>query len=315
MILYDKFSVSIDMERPNTMIQSTRLDTSTKKTAQQNICKTQTETPANFRSGNVLQSISSVCNKDKCKYMLASEQLENYEDGKENLDPVVTIPCKTTTDNILTNTTLVTNDLSVSASGNNQNENESSTQPTPNAIQNDDKGRSNKNIGLINVIESTFEASTSCKNKYMKSNNYGNENIPKLKYDRATNGALKMQSPNTGLKNGPQGSIQLVRRALFSENRANRESENNIETMDKTKLRVSIDLTKIENFIGDNPNLFSQDKKENNEWCAEKAVFLRERNSLGEEVNISGRIANAAGNGVECLEPITLIHRIKSEGS
>lgn len=293
MILYDKFSVNINMECVTSIEKNTTFNPSMKKTVQQNIFKPQTETFPNFRSGNILQNISSDCNKDKSTCIFVNEQSKNYQDDtKENLDPDTTIPCKNITDNLLMNATLITNNINVSINNSNQNENGNLTVSVSKTIENNDGGRSHESISLVDNIETSFDAATShndTNDYYNKSVSNIKQNIQNINFDNLTNSTCEIHCIEKDLENDSYNSTELVRRVLFLENRINNKPEN----INETDLKVSIDLKKIKSFVDNNPDLFSKYKEKSNEWCIEQTNFLRKRNNIQERFNLSESIKNS----------------------
>ncbi|CAK9797254.1 G2/M phase-specific E3 ubiquitin-protein ligase [Anthophora plagiata] len=284
MILYDKYLVNINMENAATVTKNTKPDASMKKTTQQN------RISPNFRSENILQNISSTCNKDKNKCTFVKEQSENYQDDtKENLDPV-TIPCKTITDNLLTNATSITSNSNVSTNSNNQSENENLTQPMSETFEDTIIVQNNEDISLMNNTEGSV-ATTSYNNRYNDGVNI-NRNIRNFHSDCMTNSTLEIHGMKIGLRNeSVNTSTKLIRRTLFLENHMNHKSMGESDTITEADLKISIELKKIRNFINKNPDLFPKYRTRNNELFFQQADFSKEENDV-EECNLSEGVSS-----------------------
>lgn len=143
MILFNEFSVNIKMNDPATMF-----DESIKNNNEQN--SLEDESFPNVKSGNILKDISPSCHKDKSKTVFTNGDYQ--DDTKENMDPV-TITYKNVADmNLLSNATLIANNVTAI---NSQIENENLMQPMCNVIKDDD-GRNNEN-SLIDGTENDMK--------------------------------------------------------------------------------------------------------------------------------------------------------------
>ncbi|XP_034191293.2 uncharacterized protein LOC117609273 isoform X1 [Osmia lignaria lignaria] len=276
MILYNKFSININIENTATVEKNTRFEPSAQTGVQQKFSEIQNEISLNSKSENILHNISFLCNKDKSKCMLSNEQSKTYhDDTKENMNPVITVPCKNITDSLLSNANLATHNLTVSINSSNQNDDRDTTQcihNAPKVIEENNKESSEENDNLINDFDNIFDAFTNSNNKYVKSINNVTRSIQNL-----TSSCVK--SAITKKNNYFYNSTKLVRHALFPENRTNCKPENKAKSISAAQFKVSIDLKKVEKFIDNNPNLFSKYKKEN-EQC------FKEQNSITERINL-----------------------------
>ncbi|XP_054001720.1 uncharacterized protein PF3D7_1120600-like isoform X1 [Hylaeus anthracinus] len=319
MTLYDKFSVNINMESATNTKKNMKLDASSRKAVQQKVLKMQSETSSNFRSGNVFHSISSTYNKDKTKYnVFINDQSESFrDDAKENLDPIITIPCKSITDNSVTSTTAVANNLTVSTNSNNHSEDENSTHfvhNTSKIIEEDNwRNRENlvNNINIVNNAENTFDVeerinATPYATVHSNEKHFRNisdmQNIQSLNSDHVTSSIGEKRNVKIGIRNDSFESTKLVHRALYFEDRVNSKTENKTKSMIETCFKISIDLKKIENFIDNNPDLFFIYKKKDDERCFEKLDFLKERTDTTETINISTKHITLPKNKVAELK-------------
>lgn len=207
--------------KSNTTFNNTAAE---KKITQQNVCKPQNETSTNFRSANILRSMSPVINKDKSNFALIDEQPEDYEDDtKENLHPH-TISCKNISDKLLTNATLTTNNSKIFTKSGDGN----LTQSASKVIEDDDEGRNHDNNNLLDDSKSNSNITVS-----------DNCRCSKSIRDSAT---------------------KLSQRELFYKSYTNH-LRHNVKNANETDLKVSIDLKKIQNFVDDNPDLFLKHKR------------------------------------------------------
>lgn len=208
MILYDKYSVNINMECVTTTRENTTFDVPIKKVAPQCIFKTQNDTLLNFRCGNIYS------NKDKNTSIFVNEYSEHDQDDiKENLDPVITIPCKNTKDDLLINATLVTNNPNVFTNNNNQSENKT--------VEHNDGGRNHETIRLSDDIKNNFDAITSCNHNYGKSINDVEQNIQNLNFDDIIDKTYEIHNMKKGLKTDFKVSIDLKKIKCFVDDNPN----------------------------------------------------------------------------------------------
>ncbi|KAF3429958.1 hypothetical protein E2986_01232 [Frieseomelitta varia] len=246
-ILYDKYSVNINMD--TTVKKNTTFDTPVKKHDTpkkiEQIFKTQNDTFPNFISGNIYDN-------DKITTIFINEQSENDQDDiKENLDPILTIPCKNPTDDLLTNTTLSTNNSNVSVNDN-QSENRNLIYPRSKI-----DGQSYKTINLSDDTKNNNDAFTSCNHNYDENINDIEQNV---NFDNMIQHTHVIHNMEESLKIDSHDSTKLVQRILFRKNYTNNKSEDRNEK----DFKVSIDLKKIKSFVDNNPDLFSSYKKEKN---------------------------------------------------
>ncbi|XP_050494230.1 putative uncharacterized protein DDB_G0282133 isoform X2 [Bombus huntii] len=208
MILYDKYSVNINMECVTTTRKNTTFDVPIKKVAPQCIFKTQNDTLLNFRSGNIYS------NKDKNTNIFVNEYSEHDQDDiKENLDPVITIPCKNTKDDLLINATLVTNNPNIFTNNNNQSENKT--------VEHNDGGRNHETIRLRDDIKNNFDAITSCNHNYAKSIIDVEQNIQNLNFDDIIDKTYEIHHMKKGLKTDFKVSIDLKKIKCFVDDNPN----------------------------------------------------------------------------------------------
>ena len=225
-----------------TVKKNTTFDTPVKKIVEQ-IFKTQNDTFPNFISGNYN-------NKDKITTIFINEQSENDQDDiKENLDPILTIPCKNPTDDLLINT-LSTNNSNVSVNDN-QSENGNLIHPRSKIVD----GQNYKTISLSDDTKNNIDAITSCNHNYDKSINDIEQNV---NFDNMIQNTHAIHNMEKSLKIDSHDSTKLVQRIL--KNYTNNKSEDRNEK----DFKVSIDLKKIRSFVDSNPDLFSSYKKEKN---------------------------------------------------
>ena len=243
MILYDKYSVNINMK--TTVKKNTTFDIPVKKTVEQ-IFKTQNTFP-NFISGNIYN------NKDKNTIMFINEQSENDQDDiKENLNPILTIPYKNPTDDLLINATLDTNNSNVSVNDN-ENGNGNLIHPRSKIVD----GQSYKTINLIDDTKNNIDAITSCIHNYSEGINNIEQNV---NLDNMIQNTHEIHNMKKSLKIDSHDSTELVQCILFRKMYANNKSEDR----NGKDFKVSIDLKKIKSFVDNNPALFSSYKKKKN---------------------------------------------------
>ncbi|XP_012151382.1 uncharacterized protein LOC100880920 isoform X2 [Megachile rotundata] len=234
MILYNKFSVNINIENTNALEKNTTTETSEQTDAQQKLSETQNETLLSFKSENILHNVSPTCNKDKTK-CLHNEQSKTYHDDiKENMDPVIAVPCKSIiTDNLLTNANLTTHNLTVSTNSNNLNEEKNTipcTRIGSKIIEENNKETSQENNNIINNIGNILDAFTNPTNRYSKSINNVTQSIQNLNSSCVT-------STITG-KNNLYNSTKHVQHALLPENHTNCISENKVKSITAIQFKL-----------------------------------------------------------------------------
>ncbi|XP_076223640.1 uncharacterized protein LOC116424549 isoform X2 [Nomia melanderi] len=252
MVLYNKFSVNINMENSVIMKNNAGFD-STWKNIQQKYLRTHSEITSIFKPGDSLQSSTPIC-KDNGKHdLFINGQSESYcEDAKENLDPIC---CKITADN-----------------GNNQSENSSLTHykmyNTSKVIEEDSKWRYRENVNLVNDSANTFDTDefiTHSNDKHFKNINN-----------------VKQKNTNTeGF--GKNDIFDLTESHCVNNKVKNKRSVSGIH------FKISIDLKKIESLIDTNLELFSKDRKKNDEQNIDDIGLLKVWNDLNERINITNR--------------------------
>ncbi|KZC10784.1 G2/M phase-specific E3 ubiquitin-protein ligase [Dufourea novaeangliae] len=254
MILYNKFSVNINMENATAVRKTTKFDVSPRKSVQQKYLKTHTESPSVFMTESILCSSTPIC-KDKVRHSLpVIDRSENYrDDAKENLDP---ISCKNLADN--------SNNLSE----------ESGSMHFPynlsKAIEEDNKRLHRETVNSVTDIVNTFDADE----LIARSNDIQFKNISSVKQNVRRNGTAEYIK-----KDDPFDSKSICVNSIF-ENKKNATGSN---------FKISIDLKKIESFIHTNPELFSKSRKINDERSIDEVGFLKEWNDMSEISNIASR--------------------------
>ncbi|XP_076663275.1 uncharacterized protein LOC143366255 [Andrena cerasifolii] len=291
MILYNKYLVNINMESATTTPKrNTRFNASTRRAVQQKPFKAQNETVSNCKC------------EDKYS-LLVTVQSDNYrDDTKENLDPVTPISCKSVADNLPTNTALIANNLTVSASSNNQSDGDNPTKSVYNGTKviADNKWCHGEDANLISNTESIFDAEeplnaspyANCGDKHFRSINNVKRTIQSLSSDLVASSisATKLYQLDSRLHDHANGKIESRSRSAS-----------------RTPFKVSIDLEKIEDFMGDNPDLFHKHKSQNCEQSLEDARLLKGRSDVAERISLPSRPAtNSATDELKSFGDLTL---------
>lgn len=254
MVLYNKFSVNINMENSVIMKNNASFDVSTWKNIQQKYFKMHSEVTSILKPGDSLQS-STPISKDKDKHdLFINDQTESYcDDAKENLDPIC---CNIVADN-----------------GNNQNENSSLTHykmyNASKMLEEDSKWRYRENVNLVNDSANTFDADefiTHSNDKHFK-----NINNVKEKNTNSTEGF------------GKNDIFNLTESHCVNNKLKNKRSVSGIH------FKISIDLKKIESLIDTNLELFSKDRRKNDGQNIDNIGLLKVWNDLNERINITNK--------------------------
>ncbi|XP_076642992.1 uncharacterized protein LOC143353496 isoform X2 [Halictus rubicundus] len=265
MVLYNKFSVNINMKSSTVARKNATFDVSAQKTVQQKYLNTHSEISSTLKPESSLYSRPSTSipkAKDKLG-VFVNDQSESYrDDAKENFDPI-SGACKSLADN-----------------GNNQTEDGSTTNSVYNAsktIEEGSKWHYRENINLPAESANIYDADehvTHANNKRFRNANSVKQNLQKI-------GSVESMSNND----------------LFDAAKsfcANGKPENKKKNGNRTHLKISIDLDKIESFIDTNPQLFSRNRRKNEERNLDEVGLLKEWNDISGRISMPNKhIANS----------------------
>nr|XP_033338500.1 uncharacterized protein LOC117227412 isoform X1 [Megalopta genalis] len=253
MILYNKFSININMETSTVAKRTDKFDVSARKTVQQKYIKAFGETSSVLKPESSLYSSTPISKSRDTHSVFVNDQSESYrDDSKENLDP---ISCKSLTNN-----------------GNNQCENSNATNSVSKTIEEDNQWHNRENINLttdITNIYDTDELVADANDKCFWTINSIKQNVPKVESIGSIN------------KNDPFDATNAIC--------TNSKFKNRKKNRNKIHLKISIDLEKIENFIDTNPQLFSKDQRKSEERKIGEVGLLKECNDISERISASNK--------------------------